>query len=399
MSKFTHATLVDFLVDFVEYVDHVVVRPLVYRRRVRARLLQTLRPSRSATLLKFLTRHLQLFVAVLLRLRTRLKRRKHEALSPEERHADALDAIGRELRLGSSLHAAVIAAVDRCAITEWKWLAQASSDGASLGEVVRLSTDDNSSHLALRAIAVASEGGDGVLAVGTAARSLRLTAAIAAESRTAVAHTKSSMAVLTWVPLALATWLVLRDAGARAFFGSTAGVLCVLFGTALQWVGRRSVARLTTAATRVDSALADFVDVITVHLRSGQPPALAFIQASTHATSHIGEAAQRVVGDVRDGNRFVDALTTHRHTFGLRAQPLIDALIDTERDGLSPHALFDRIATDAHMQRRRDADLRVRALPVRLTLPLVGCILPAYILLAVLPLLASQLSSVFVDLP
>jgi hypothetical protein len=30
---------------------------------------------------------------------------------------------------------------------------------------------------------------------------------------------------------------------------------------------------------------------------------------------------------------------------------------------------------------------------------LVGYILPAYILLAVLPLLASQLSSVFVDLP
>jgi hypothetical protein len=78
---------------------------------------------------------------------------------------------------------------------------------------------------------------------------------------------------------------------------------------------------------------------------------------------------------------------------------MIDALIDTERDGLAPRELFDRLATDAHAQRRRDADMRIRALPVRLTLPLVGCILPAYVLLAVVPLLASQLSSVNLDLP
>ena len=381
-----------------ESIDRLVIRPIVHRRRIRARLLRAVQPPESSSHHSRMWWSRQRAVGLLQRC-TRLRRRKQETLSHEERCADALDAIGRELRLGSSLHASVITAIERCAITEWSWLANASREGVSLSEIIRISTNDNSTPLALRAIAVASEGGDGVLAVETAARSLRMTAAIAAESETAVAHTKTSMAVLTWVPLVLASWLVLRDGGARAFFTSRAGVICVLLGAALQWVGRRSVARLATAATRVDSALADFVDVIAVHLRSGQPPALAFTQASSHATSPIGEAARQVAADVRDGNRFIEALATHRQAFGLRAQPLIDALIDTERDGLAPRALFDRIATDAHMQRRRDADMRVRALPVRLTLPLVGCILPAYILLAVLPLLASQLSSVLVDLP
>jgi Flp pilus assembly protein TadB len=253
--------------------------------------------------------------------------------------------------------------------------------------------------LALRAIAVASEGGDAVHAVEAAARTLRVTAAITAESRTAVAHTKASINVLTWVPLVLTAWLITRDERARTFFASAAGIACLLIGISLHWVGRRWVQRLAMDASRVDSDVPDFVDVVSVYLRSGQPPALAFLHASDTAPGMVGVAARSVAELVHDGGRFVDALTSSRHAFGLHAQPVIDALIDTERDGLAPRELFDRLATDAHAQRRRDADMRIRALPVRLTLPLVGCILPAYVLLAVVPLLASQLSSVNLDLP
>jgi hypothetical protein len=97
------------------------------------------------------------------------------------------------------------------------------------------------------------------------------------------------------------------------------------------------------------------------------------------------------------GARFVDALEMHRDRFPLRTQQLIDALIDTERAGLSTRELFDRLAADAHAQRRREAEQRIRSLPVRLTLPLVGCVLPAYALIAVVPLIASQLTSVTYD--
>ncbi len=324
---------------------------------------------------------------------------------PSERHANALDAIGRELRLGSSLHAAVIAVVERQHITEWQWLSDASREGHMLGAVIRLNdslnelSPDAAPNLALRAIAVASEGGDAVHAVEAAARTLRVTATITAESRTAVAHTKASINVLTWVPLVLATWLIARDERARAFFVSTAGFACLLIGVLLHWVGRRWVQRLAVSAARVDSDVPDFVDVVSVYLRSGQPPALAFLHASDTAPGTVGVAARAVAERIYNGERFVDVLTSSRSEFGLHAQPMIDALIDTERDGLAPRELFDRLATDAHAQRRRDADMRIRALPVRLTLPLVGCILPAYVLLAVVPLLASQLSSVNLDLP
>ena len=361
-----------------------VIEPYFFRRLVRRRLT----PRRAA-------RQRPLLPA---------RRRAAQPL-PSERHANALDAIGRELRLGSSLHAAVIAVVERQHITEWQWLSDASREGHMLGAVIRLNdslndaSPDAALNLALSAIAVASEGGDAVHAVEAAARTLRVTATITAESRTAVAHTKASINVLTWVPLVLATWLIARDERARAFFVSTAGFACLLIGVALHWVGRRWVQRLTVSAARVDSDVPDFVDVVSVYLRSGQPPALAFLQASDTAPGTIGVAARAVAERVHNGERFMDVLTSLRSAFGLHAQPMIDALIDTERDGLAPRELFDRLATDAHAQRRRDADMRIRALPVRLTLPLVGCILPAYVLLAVVPLLASQLSSVNLDLP
>lgn len=361
-----------------------VIEPYFFRRLVRRRLT----PRRAARQRPLL----------------RARRRAAQPL-PSERHANALDAIGRELRLGSSLHAAVIAVVERQHITEWQWLSDASREGHMLGAVIRLNdslndaTPDAAPNLALRAIAVASEGGDAVHAVEAAARTLRVTATITAESRTAVAHTKASINVLTWVPLVLATWLIARDERARAFFVSTAGIACLLIGVSLHWVGRRWVQRLAVSAARVDSDVPDFVDVVSVYLRSGQPPALAFLHASDTAPGTVGVAAREVAERVHNGERFVDVLTSSRSAFGLHAQPMIDALIDTERDGLAPRELFDRLATDAHAQRRRDADMRIRALPVRLTLPLVGCILPAYILLAVVPLLASQLSSVNLDLP
>ena len=367
-----------------------VIEPYFFRRLVRRRL-----TPRRAAQQQPLQRASQL-------LRTR--RRATEPL-PSERHANALDAIGRELRLGSSLHAAVIAVVERQQITEWQWLADASREGHTLSAVIQPtdslngSSPDVAPDLALRAIAVASEGGDAVHAVEAAARTLRVTAAITAESQTAVAHTKASINVLTWVPLVLATWLIARDERARTFFVSTAGIACLLIGISLHWMGRRWVQRLAVSAARVDSDVPDFVDVVAVYLRSGQPPALAFLHASDTAPGTIGVAARAVAERTHNGERFVDVLTSLRSEFGLHAQPMIDALIDTERDGLAPRELFDRLATDAHAQRRRDADMRIRALPVRLTLPLVGCILPAYVLLAVVPLLASQLSSVNLDLP
>lgn len=329
---------------------------------------------------------------------TRATRRTSLTRHDDEQLADILDAVGRELRLGASLHAALVAAIERHSASEWEWLREAARGGHDLHEVVSQRIAVQRDDFALRVIAAAADGGDAVHAVESAARALRSNAAIAADARTAVAHTASSIRVLTWVPIVIALWLVWRDADARTFYLSRAGMVSVVGGALLQFVGRRTVRRMARHATHIDAELPDFVDLVSVHLRSGKPPALAFLHASDSATGDTGKAARHVADAVRSGTRFVDALVGARARFGLRAQTLVDALVDTERDGLPPRELFERLASDAKDQRRREAERRIRALPVRLTLPLVGCILPSYLLLAVIPLLASQFSSVTLDL-
>lgn len=325
-------------------------------------------------------------------------RRPSPVVDNDERLADVLDAVGRELRLGASLHAALVAAIERHAASEWEWLRDAARGGHDLHQAITQRIAAQGDDFSLRVIAAAADGGDAVHAVESAARTLRTNAAVSADARTAVAHTSSSIRVLTWVPVVIALWLIWRDIDARTFYLSRAGMVCVTAGALLQFVGRRTVRRMARHASHVDAELPDFVDLVSVHLRSGKPPALAFLHASDSAAGNTGDAARQVADAVRNGTRFVDALVVARTRFGLRAQTLIDALVDTERDGLPPRELFERLASDAKDQRRREAERRIRALPVRLTLPLVGCILPSYLLLAVIPLLASQFSSVTLDL-
>lgn len=324
------------------------------------------------------------------------------SVDEHERLALLLDAVGRELRLGSSLHGAVLTALTRHPVNELSWLTEIARDGGPLHDAAasRPKAGSNSAignrgvDFVLRILVAASEGADAVHAVESAARTLRATAAIVADSRSAVAHTVASIRVLTWVPVLVATLMALRDESVRGFFLSTTGVLCAGAGVALNWLGRWITARLTEGATRVDSEVPDFIDTIAVHLRAGRPPASAFLHSARTAVGATGEAARGVATALHGGERFVDSLLSHRTNFDLRAQPLIDVLVDTERDGLPPRAIFERLADEAKSQRRRDADQRLRALPVRLTLPLVGCVLPAYVLLTVVPLLVTQLSSV-----
>lgn len=382
-------------------VARLLGRPIVYRRRLAQRV-----DALRLTAAKKSPRRWSLAFP-------RLPFRHVQAHSPEERLAALLDVIARELRLGSSVNAALLTAMSRRAVPTLSWMVQPAQSGEALHVVIahHLATGQprrrvhrrrrlesvESTRLALRAIATAADGGDPVHAVEAAARTLRSNAAIAADSRAAVSYTRTSMNVLTWIPLVIASWLVLRDHSVRDFFASTFGTWCLAVGVGLNALGRYVVARMTTAATRVDSETSDLVDTIAVHLRAGTPPATAFRAAIETTTGDLAECGRLVLTTHDSGARFVDALEMHRDRFPLRTQQLIDALIDTERAGLSTRELFDRLAADAHAQRRRDAEQRIRSLPVRLTMPLVGCILPAYALIAVVPLIASQLTSVTYD--
>jgi tight adherence protein C len=140
-------------------------------------------------------------------------------------------------------------------------------------------------------------------------------------------------------------------------------------------------------------ALPDALDVVVLAISAGQTVALAVGTAARLAPSPVDAAFAEVDRRRGRGERLADALGSLVDRLGEAARPLQAALVSSERYGVPLGPTLDQLALDARRERRRRAEVAARKLPVRLSFPLVGCILPAFGLLTLAPLLAGAVSS------
>ena len=176
--------------------------------------------------------------------------------------------------------------------------------------------------------------------------------------------------------------------------------------------GTRSGRRRQPAA--VTAAAPDLVDLFAVAVAAGLNVRLAVDAVATRAPpGSIREALALVRAEVAAGHRLADALERLPHTVAAgdagsarrtwlprpaRApapdetiRALTSALVDAERYGTALGPTLDRLAAEARRARQRRAEEAARRIPVQLLLPLVTCILPAFGLLTVAPLIAGGL--------
>src|SRR5262249_35845754 len=107
----------------------------------------------------------------------------------------------------------------------------------------------------------------------------------------------------------------------------------------------------------------------------------------------FGEVARRV----GHGQRLADALTALVDGVGEPIRPVVAAITGTERYGAPLGPMLELLAHEARHERRRRAEEAARTLPVKLCFPLVGCLLPAFVLLPIAPLIAGAIRSVTVS--
>lgn len=143
----------------------------------------------------------------------------------------------------------------------------------------------------------------------------------------------------------------------------------------------------------ISAALPDAIDAIVLAVRAGYLPAAALQAALAHLHPVLQPSFAHVVERTRAGTRFADALAALPAELGPQVAPLADSFAAADRDGLPLAPVLERLADEARHRRRRLADARARQLPVRMALPLVLCTLPAFVFLAVVPLLLAALSS------
>jgi len=154
----------------------------------------------------------------------------------------------------------------------------------------------------------------------------------------------------------------------------------------------RRRARARAAAGARAAALPDAIDLLAVAVAAGLSPRQGLQVIADRGPAVLRPAFSLVCNRLEGGEALAHALPRLIEPIGEPARGLVRAVLMAERDGAPLRVLLGHLADDARRQRRHDLEVAIRRLPVRLAFPLVGCTLPAFLVLTVVPLLASGLS-------
>ena len=313
--------------------------------------------------------------------------------------------MARSLRSGSSLRLAIAEAATSApaplgdGLTD---IAALAARGLPLGAAIdrwRSTTPGDGVPLAAAALGLGAElGGAAARSLDGVAGTLRDRNGVRHEVRALSAQARASAVVIGAAPVAFLVVVAASDPGAINFLvGSPIGLACLASGLCLDglsaWWMRRIVARAEVDRDPVAAQQADVIDLFVLAIGAGLNLRLALTAVARRAPPAWAAALGAVVDQVDRGLRVGDALDALPAALGEPARPLVRVLAGAERYGTPLLPALDRLALDARLDRRRRAEEAARRVPVKLLFPLVLCVLPAFGLLTVAPLLAGALDA------
>ena len=160
-------------------------------------------------------------------------------------------------------------------------------------------------------------------------------------------------------------------------------------GRVLRSFGRRRRAQRGDAA--LDRELPIAIDLLGVAIGAGCTPYLAVEIASRWASPVIAAPFASVLGSCALGASFDAALGDAARAVP-RLRPLVDALLASDRLGAPVGPALARLAAEDRVALRRRSEAHARRVPVRLLFPLTFLVLPAFVLITVVPGLAAGLA-------
>ena len=179
--------------------------------------------------------------------------------------------------------------------------------------------------------------------------------------------------------------------------GVYAAIAFPLLGMALiATLAVRAVRRRSVEARRrsreVERTLPDTIDLIALMVGSGVTARQAIgMAAPRFPAPHRGVWAN-VLTRADAGEPFSDAIGLLVDELGEPVRPLTVALRASMRDGVALGPALARCSDEAHRRRQVRAEEAARRVPVLMLFPLVCCVLPAFVLLTIVPLLAGSIS-------
>lgn len=193
--------------------------------------------------------------------------------------------------------------------------------------------------------------------------------------------------------------LQLCCAGAGLLSGLLAGPLAIIvcplgafLGHRLApiYISRRAVRRREEVAL----ALPDAVDLLAVCSHAGLNMALSLKRVAGRTNGVLGEELKQTLEEIELGAprrvalRSLSERNSHRDL-----EALISVLENAERFGSQVSGSLETFSREVRDRRKRSAEEQARKAPVKILFPLIFFILPAFILLSVVPLLLSSFAS------
>jgi len=151
--------------------------------------------------------------------------------------------------------------------------------------------------------------------------------------------------------------------------------------------------RSRTRGQQVLRELPEIVDLYSVALYSGHNVATASREVVRAGDGLFAASLAEAIERVDRGQPLDLALEDLAAELGAHVRPVTSVLVSGLRYGAPISESLERVATDLRLERRRQAERAARRLPVAMLFPLVVCVLPAFGLLTVVPVLFESLRS------
>lgn len=208
-----------------------------------------------------------------------------------------------------------------------------------------------------------------------------------------------SAAGLGRIPVELFRGIQLVLAGLGFMAGVVFGPLAVVLAPVGVLVGYRMPRTVLMARSRrrkdeMAAALPDAVDLLAVCTHAGLNLSLSLKRVAARAPGPMGREIGRAVEEMELGVPRSEALEKLAARNGLpELESLVRVLLNSERFGTQISDSLENFSADVRSRRKRSAEEQARKAPVKILFPLVFLILPAFVLLSVIPLLISAFES------
>ncbi len=157
------------------------------------------------------------------------------------------------------------------------------------------------------------------------------------------------------------------------------------------WMVRRGIHLRRKTSIELRRGLPEALDLFALATSAGLSVRQSLDEVAVRLEGPVGEALKSAQRRIGMGMDVAEAFEELPGMYGESMRELSRPLVNSLRYGTSLSSSLSQAAEQARQARRRQAERSSRMVPLRLLLPLSVCVLPAFMLLTIVPSLASSL--------